>query len=359
MYFAGLDAHLKYVSLAVLDRRGQVARETSVSTREPEQLLAALAPYRPLDVVVETCPFWPWLYDLLVPAGIGFHLAHAKQLRAIAAAPQKSDAVDARLLARMLLAGLIPEAYPRPADQRELLRLLRHRTTLVRYRTRLAGRIHSQLHQQRLSLPREKLLRQATRAWLEETAWPRLTVEQQAIVTTHLELIDGLTPLVQALERRIATAAAGHATAPLLATIPGIGPYRSLLLAAELSPITRFPRAEHLVSYAGLAPVTRSSGGHTHHGSIPQGANRWVRGALVSAIPTHVRWAPTSPVTMAYAQLKARLGWRVARVAAARKLARVVYVMLTRRTPWCGAPVAGDVRDEVQNSHVAATTSFC
>ena len=113
------------------------------------------------------------------------------------------------------------------------------------------------------------------------------------------------------------------------------------------------------MSYAGLAPVTRSSGGHTHHGSIPQGANRWVRGALVSAIPTHVRWAPTSPVTMAYAQLKARLGWRVARVAAARKLARVVYVMLTRRTPWCGAPVAGDVRDEVQNSHVAATTSFC
>jgi hypothetical protein len=35
----------------------------------------------------------------------------------------------------MLLSGLIPEAYPRAADQRELLRLLRHRTTLVRYRT--------------------------------------------------------------------------------------------------------------------------------------------------------------------------------------------------------------------------------
>jgi transposase len=359
MYFAGLDAHLRYVTVAVLDRLGGVALETTVSTKEPERLLGALAPYRPLEVVVETCPFWPWLHDLLVPAGIGFHLAHAKQLRAIAVAPQKSDAVDARLLARMLLSGLIPEAYPRPADQRDLLRLLRHRTALVRVRTRLAGRIHSQLHQQRLSLPREQLLRRATRAWLQETAWPRLTVEQRAIVTTHLELMDQLTPLIRALERRIAQTAAGHATAPLLATIPGIGPYRSLLLAAELSPITRFPRAEHLVSYAGLAPVTRSSGGHTHHGSIPQGANRWVRGALVSAIPSHVRYAPTSPVTAAYEQLKARLGWRVARVAAARKLARVVYVMLTRRTPWRGAPAAGDGRDEVQNSHVAPTTSSC
>src|SRR5437016_4639238 len=294
MYFAGLDAHLKYVTVAVLDRLGGVALETTVPTREPDRLLAVLAPFRPLEVVVETCPFWPWLYDLLVPAGIGFHLAHAKALRAIATAPQKSDAVDARLLARMLLSGLIPEAYPRSADQRELLRLLRHRTALVRFRTRLAGRIHSQLHQQRLSLPREKLLRRATRAWLEATAWPRLTVEQRAIVTTHVELIDHLTPLIRALERRIAAAAAGDATAPLLA-----------------------------------------------------------------AIPSHVRYAPTSPVTVAYEQLKARLGWRVARVAAARKLARVVHVMLTRRTPWHGVPAAGDVRDEVQNSHVAPTTSFC
>src|SRR3989442_14487878 len=131
MYFSGLDAHLRYVTVAVLDRLGGVALETTVPTREPDRLLAVLAPFRPLEVVVEACSLWPWLYDLLVPAGIGFHLAHAKALRAIATAPQKSDAVDARLLARMLLSGLIPEAYPRSADQRELLRLLRHRTALV------------------------------------------------------------------------------------------------------------------------------------------------------------------------------------------------------------------------------------
>lgn len=101
------------------------------------------------------------------------------------------------------------------------MRLVRHRTALVRARTRLAGRIHSQLHQQRLSLPRE----------------------QQALVATHLELIDRLTPLIRALERRIAASAAGHPSAALLATIPRIGPYRSLLLAAELLPIARFPRA--------------------------------------------------------------------------------------------------------------------
>jgi hypothetical protein len=31
-----------------------------------------------------TCPFWPWIYDLLVPEEIRFHLAHATRLRTIA-----------------------------------------------------------------------------------------------------------------------------------------------------------------------------------------------------------------------------------------------------------------------------------
>ena len=84
--------------------------------------------------------------------------------------------------------------------------------------------------------------------------------------------------------------------------------------------------------------MTRSSGGHTRHGSIPQGANRWVRGALVSAIPSHVRTAPHSSVTRAYEQLTARLGWRVARVAAARKLLRIIYVMLRRSEAWRSEP---------------------
>jgi len=73
-----------------------------------------------------------------------------------------------------------------------------------------------------------------------------------------------------------------------------------------------------------------------------------MRGALVSAIASHVRGAPHSPVIRAYAQLTARLGWRVARVAAARKLLRIIYIMLRRGEPWRGADRGeADVRDEV------------
>lgn len=336
MYCAGIDAHLRYLQIAVLDRFGKLELNTKVSTREPEELLRVLDPFRPLEVVVETCPFWPWIYDLLVPAGVTFHLAHAKELRFIANAPQKKDAVDATVLARMLLSGLIPKAYPRTPEQRETLRLVRHRTALVRERTRLACRIHAQLQQSRVLIEREQLLRKRTREWLESEAWPQLAPEQQALISTHFELIDRTTPLINRLDRRIEKQAEGDRKAQLLMTIPGVGPYRGLLLATELSPIGRFLRVRELVSYAGLAPSTRSSGGHTRHGSIPKGANRWVRGALVSAIPSHLRVAPESSLSAAYETLKQRLGWKVARVAAARKLARIVYRMLKTREPWRG-----------------------
>ena len=358
MYYGGLDVHTKYVTIAVVDKSGVKVLDSQISTREPAQLLAALAAFRPLTVVVEACGMWPWLYDLLVPAGIGFQLAHAKHLRAIAENAQKTDRVDAALLARMLLTGLIPPAYPKTPAQLETMRLVRHRSALVRERTRLANRIHGQLHQRNIALAREKLLRRDTREWLHTTVWPDLAPEQQAILETHFALIDHLSVLRRPLDRRIAQLASANPAAELLQSIPGIGPVWGLLLASELLPLERFPNAAHLVSYAGLAPRTRSSGGHTRHGGIPAGANRWARGALVSATVSHVRLAPDSPLSQYYARLKERLGWPTARVATARKLARVLYQMLHTKTPWhLGTQTQ---RDELRRNPVASTTpNFC
>jgi transposase len=357
MYYAGLDAHVRYLRIAVLDKDGNLVLETTVPCEDPERLVRELAPYRPLSVVVETSPSWPWIHDLLVAEGIDFRLAHAKHLRMIAHSAQKNDTVDARLLARMLLAGLIPEAYPRVGPQRDLLRLVRHHAWLVRNRTVLVNRIHAQLHERRLLLEREKLLRREGREWLKTVAWPRLTPEQQQILATHLELIEVLDGQIRAIRRRVVRTARQVPEAALLGSVPGIGPYWGILLAAELLPIGRFPNAKKFISYAGLAPTTRSSGGHTSHGPIPKGANRWVRNALVSATATHVQRAPDSPVTRHYQELKARLGWRKARVAAARKLARAVYRMLQMGELWRDKEkqIPAD-RVEPRHRHVAETT---
>lgn len=338
-YFAGLDAHQEYVVAAIVDKEGLVVQEARVRTAEPATLMAVLRPYhRPpahaLTVVVESCPFWPWLHDCLVPLGIRFQLAHAQELEAIARAARKSDQRDAQLLARMLAGGLIPQAYPKPPTQRDQATLLRHRAALVRFRTMAANRIHSHLHAVGLSLPRERLLRQASRDWLATTAWPVLSPEQRFLIRVHWGLLRRLTRLIRALDARIAVRAAADPAARVLATIPGIGPYRSLLLATELLPLTRYASVHKFVAYTGLAPITRRSAESVRRGPLPRAANRWVRGALVSAIPTHLRYAPTSRLAQYYARQQERLGWQVARVATARQLARIIYAMLATGECW-------------------------
>ncbi len=357
MYYAGLDLHARYVTIAIVDKRGALVHETTVPTKDPEGLRGVLTRFLPLEVVVETSGSWPWLYELLGSAGITVHLAHAKQLRAIAESAQKTDQVDARLLARMWLAGLIPPAYPKDAAQLERVRLVRHRAALVRERTRLANRIHGQLRQRNIVLAREQLLRPTTRRWLRTEGWARLTAEQQRILDTYFVLIDQLTALLKPVDRRIELVARTDPAAALLQTIPGIGVFWAVLVTTEVLPIARFPRTAHLVSYAGLAPRTRSSGGQTRHGRIPAGCNRWLRWALVAAIPSHVRHASDSHLSQTYRALTARVGWRVARVATARKLVRMIHHMLRTGEPWhpdVSTPQTG--RDELHQIAVAETT---
>lgn len=338
MYYGGMDAHKSYLTLVVVDKDGErVHRQARIPAGNGETLMEALADFRPLEVVVETCPFWPWIHDRLQGTDIGFHLAHASRLEAIARSKKKTDKVDAELMARMLLAGLIPEVYPKPADQREKCYLIRHRASLVRDRTRCCNRIHNHLMHRGLQLPREQLLRKAARQWLEDTAWPELSEEQRRSVECHLEFIELLSVQIQEFDERIEERAGQCPAAALLQSIPGIGPYRSLLLVGEISPIQRFPTAKHLVSFAGLAPTVRQSGPKDpYHGRIPKGANRWVRGALVSAIPSHMNATPDSSLGQYYQKQKERVGWRTARVAAARKLCRAIRAMLRSGELWRG-----------------------
>jgi transposase len=347
VFFAGLDVHTRYVVVVIINKMGErVLAPTRVRVDHPEQLLALLEPYRPLEAVMETSSSWPWVDQLLSRAGVHFVLAHARRLRAIAEANYKRDDIDAELLARMRLAGLIPEVYPTPPEQREWATLLRHRASLVGQRTACVNRIHAQLHTCGLSIERGRLLTRSGRQWVRTAAWPYLGVEQRVLVRTHLRLIAGLRPMIRTLDRRIAKVADTIPQAQLLMTIAGIGPQRALLLCAEVLPITRFRTPGHLASYAGLVPRSKQSGvSRVRHGNIPKGANRWLRGALVRAVVSHVQHAPHSRLTNYYLMQKTRVGWPTARVAAARKLARAIHTMLRTNTPWTNDPPRGELHE--------------
>jgi len=357
MYVAGIDAHATYLVVAIVSKTGELEQApVRIANRDGSRLLELLERFRPLEAVVETSPAWPWLHDLLVGHGFGFVLAHARRLRAIAESNYKRDELDAELLARMRLAGLIPTVYAKSVEQRQQAVLVRHRTSLVRLRTGVLSRIHAQLHSVGLRLARGRLITRAGRRWVRECAWPLLGVEQRRLVRTHFAVVDSLKPMIQALDRRIRRVAGEIPAVGLLQTIPGVGEYWGLLIATEVLPIERFAAPKYLVSYAGLAPRSSKSGlAPIRHGPIPAGVNRWLRGAFVRAVVSHLQQTGESWLTRYYQEQKERLGWQVARIAAARRLARAVHAMLRTGEAWRSELGTGE-RGEFHEGHVAPTT---
>jgi len=357
MFVAGIDGHSTYSVIAIVSNSGELVHKPArIPNADSDRLVGLLEKHRPVEVVVETCPAWPWLFDLLERPGIHVVLAHAKRLRAIAGSTYKRDEVDAELLARMRLAGLIPEVHPKSIEQREQAALLRNRAGLVRLRTAAASRIHAQLHSVGLHMARGHLLTRKGYRWVRSEAWPLLGAERRLFIRMQWHLIAQLTPMIRALDKRIERSGREIPAVTLLRTVPGIGPYRALLIATETLPIERFLTPAHLVSYAGLAPRSSQSGLRPiRHGSIPAGANRWLRGAFIRAVVSHIAHAPDSWLTRSYEQTRQRLSWQVARVATARRLARAVHAMLRTGEVWHDDPTYRE-KGELRRGHVATTT---
>jgi len=151
-------------------------------------------------------------------------------------------------------------------------------------------------------------------------------------VDCYLRLMGPLSREVLLLSKELRGMARDDPDVQLLTTIPGVGYYIALLIKAEVGDVGRFSSGDHLASYAGLVPSTRSSGGVERHGRITREGSRWLRWALVEAALVHLRY--DTPVTRAYHRIAERRGRKVARVAAARMLLEVCHSVLKHRRPY-------------------------
>src|SRR6266852_9997487 len=131
--YVGIDVHRKRSQVAVIDSGGEVLANRNVpngtETIPPAAFEAAFG--------------WGWLLELLEDYGFDPHLVHPLQCKAIASARLKNDKVYAAILAQLLRADLLPEAWIAPPPVRQLRALLRHRARLVRLGTQLRNRIHA------------------------------------------------------------------------------------------------------------------------------------------------------------------------------------------------------------------------
>jgi len=161
--------------------------------------------------------------------------------------------------------------------------------------------------------------------WLRRAVLPG---QDNQLLASELELLEVLKRKISESNGTVKELARGDKRVKLLRSIPGLGPFFSVLVAKEIDDITRFRDEKKLCAYAGLVPSTYASGGKVFHGKITKLGNKWLRWALIEAVPPAIR---SDPDLFAYYQrLKVRKGANAAAVATARRLLTIVYRVLSQ-----------------------------
>ncbi len=219
----------------------------------------------------------------------------------------KTDAIDARPLAR-LAATLQPAPWtPPPAIYTALQQRLAARDTLIGLR--------QQVRNQRQALVQLPVVIPAVRARMEE-------------------LIATFDAQISAIEREITRIlpqdAGWAANADLLVSIAGIGVLTAAWLLVTTLHVTIGAPPAAVTAYAGLAPVPTESGTSGRgRGASGHGGNKRLRTALYRATLSATRYNP--PIKACYDRLRAAgKPTTVARCAAARKLLHLAWAVVRK-----------------------------
>lgn len=332
MLYVGVDAHKAHSQMTVMDERGTVLeRRRAQSTREG--MLEALERHRkdgdePMKAVLEAGYGWGPLYDWIGEVADEVLLAHPLKVRAIADAKIKTDKIDSEMLAQLLRAELIPEAYAPSKEVRAKKRVLRQRMFLVRLRTMVKNRVRALLSQHGVEPPPvSDLFGKKGLAWLREE--PELPEPDGWLLGEDVELAETLKEKIHATEGLIKELAEGDEAVGWLRSLPGIGEFFSVLIRHEVGEMERFPSPKKFASYTGLVPSTYASGKRITHGRLTKEGNKWLRWAFIEAVSPAIRCSPY--LRGYYLRIKARRGTKDARTATARKLAELCWAVWTER----------------------------
>jgi transposase len=289
MKYIGMDVHKKFCYVTIMDKEGNRIGERKFPTTD-EELDAFAEDIGDAKVVVEASTTGLRVYEHLDEHGVDMHMAHPLKVKAIADAKVKTDKIDSEVLAHLLRANLIPEAYVPPREIRDLRDLVRHRTALTRVQTSVKNRIHSILTREGVQYSFSDLFGKAGTKFLKTV---ELRKQNRMAVDNFLVVLDTIKLRIKDVSEYIDKEAKDKRNKDvesLTTELKGLGVYTSLLAVAEIGDVTRFPSYKKLSSYVGLIPSTSSSGGVTRHGKITKRGNKLLRWALIQAAWEHAQY---------------------------------------------------------------------
>jgi transposase len=324
MEYGAIDLHLRASQIRMVQADGSVILDRRITTSR-EAFVGLFGGRARMRVLLETGTESEWVAQAIescghevIVADPNYALMYGLRQRQI-----KTDKRDVAALAEACRLGIYRKAHRVSDEQRQQRRVLRVREQLVRMRTQAINLLRAQLKQEGYRLS-------SGSAETVVARYKKLSVPaplEQALAP----LIDVLQHLAPALAQADADARTRAAADPIvrrLMTAPGVGPITALTYRATVDDIGRFTNAGSASAFFGLVPREDSSGERQRRGRITKAGPPVARSLLVQA--AWVIWrrgAAGGEIHAWVTRLALRRGKRIAVVALARRLSRILYAM--------------------------------
>jgi transposase len=342
MEYGAIDLHTKESQIRIVAEDGTVVLDQRIATR-PDRLTAVLGARASMRLLLETGTESEWVAQHLEGLGHAVIVADPNYAPMYGARTRriKTDRRDVAALAEANRLGHFRVAHRVSVAQRAVRQQLHVRDALIQMRTQAINVVRTQIRStgHRLGTGQAETFGRRVRA----AALPDALVAQ---VTPLLTMLDALAPAIAALDRALHARASADPITRNLMTAPGVGPITALAYRASLDTVTRFRDAGAATAYLGLVPREASSGERQQKGGITKAGPRRTRAVLVQA--SWVIWrTPRGPAAALHAwghHLAQRRGKKIAVVALARRLARILFAMWRDDRPFTAPRVRPGVR---------------
>lgn len=251
----------------------------------------------------------------------------------------KNDAIDAAAIYEAMTRPTMRFVPVKTSEQQDVQMLHRIRSRLVKNRTALGNEIRGFMLEYGIALAKgHGVIRNKLLDIMEDKSDNLTDAAKEEFEVLQKEFM-ALDEKINMYEKRLSIICASNSDCRRLQTIPGIGLITSTALVCSIGDIGNFENSRQLAAWLGLVPRQHSTGGKNVLLGISKRGDKYLRQLLVHGGRAIIRSGRSKKdkgeslgrlqewVVQKYDQK----GYNQAAVAAANKLARIVWVLLTKK----------------------------
>ena len=238
----------------------------------------------------------------------------------------KNDKIDAEAICEAMSRPTMRFVPVKNTEQQAALRMLGVRDLLVKQRTMLINAIRG--HAAEFGVTAAKGPKQVTELLQRLASGEGVPALAREMVGMLASQLGGLDLKLKAIEARLMAWHRQDQTSQCLATIPGIGPIGGVSFALKVPDPKAFRSGRHFAAWIGITPREDSTAGRQKLGRISRAGDEDLRRLLVIGATAVIRAAKPGRTAPWLLALLARKSKKLAAVALANKMARIVWAMM-------------------------------